>query len=265
MKINKIILLLRVKNGILFIRKWLEVNSKLVDEIVVVDNGSTDGTLQTLKEHPKVVKIIRTEGFDEGRDLNLVYFEALKRNPDWCINLDVDELFEERVTYEKIHNLVNNRFISYIRFRRFHFYFDSFHFGADKHNFWELTRPSRIIWKPKDGLKFPTRKIHCASIAGLKGLFKISSYRIKHVCNLEIDYKLNAFDNYKKVDPDNAGFYNWHAKRITDRNIKLWKWVEFRKNPIKVLSTHYFLNFMLIFYMLLKKRINLTRQYSNKI
>ena len=65
---SKLIALLRVKDGILFADEWLKVMEKLVDEIVVVDNGSTDGTFELFSRHKLVVDIIQTFGFDEGRD-----------------------------------------------------------------------------------------------------------------------------------------------------------------------------------------------------
>ena len=40
----KLIVMLRVKDGIYFVHEWLACFEKLVDEIVVLDNGSTDGT-----------------------------------------------------------------------------------------------------------------------------------------------------------------------------------------------------------------------------
>ena len=39
---KKLVLLLRVKDGIFFVHEWLSCYEKLVDEIVVVDNGSTN-------------------------------------------------------------------------------------------------------------------------------------------------------------------------------------------------------------------------------
>jgi len=44
----KLVAMLRVKDGILFAEQWLARTSELVDEIVAVDNGSTDGTYEIL-------------------------------------------------------------------------------------------------------------------------------------------------------------------------------------------------------------------------
>jgi glycosyltransferase involved in cell wall biosynthesis len=52
---------------------------KLVDEIVVVDNGSIDGTYEILQKYPKVVSIERTKGFHEGREKILLYKMAREK------------------------------------------------------------------------------------------------------------------------------------------------------------------------------------------
>ena len=98
----KLVGMLRVKNGMFFLKRWLEGISPLVDEIVVVDNGSTDGSLEVLTRHPNVVAIAQTEGLHEGRDINLAYYMARQRNPDWVIWLDVDEVFESRLTRKNL-------------------------------------------------------------------------------------------------------------------------------------------------------------------
>jgi len=132
MKKIKLVVMVRVKDGILFVRDWLANMERLVDEIVVVDNGSTDGTYEILKNHPKVVEIERTKGFNEGRDKILAYELARKRNPDWCLWLDIDEIFEESLTRKHIERMMRSRVFNKYLFRPFHFFGNIIHYEASK-------------------------------------------------------------------------------------------------------------------------------------
>ncbi len=54
----KLVVMLRVKDGMQFVHEWLHCFEKLADEFVVLDNTSTDGTYEVLKAHPKVVELV---------------------------------------------------------------------------------------------------------------------------------------------------------------------------------------------------------------
>ena len=53
----KLIGIMHVKDAIRTIEECLEKLSSLVDEIIIVDNGSTDGTLETYKKFSKIAKL----------------------------------------------------------------------------------------------------------------------------------------------------------------------------------------------------------------
>ena len=68
-----------------------------------------------------MVDFVRTEGYDEGRDKNMLYAMMRKRNPDWCLWLDVDEIFEPQLTRKDFDRLMSRSWINKYGFRRFHF------------------------------------------------------------------------------------------------------------------------------------------------
>ncbi len=96
----KIYSLLLVKNEADIIASSLIDACRWSDKIVVIDNGSTDGTwekVQSLaKDHPQIIPFLRYEGpFHIG--LRAKAFHAfkheLRRGDWWCVRLDADEFY----------------------------------------------------------------------------------------------------------------------------------------------------------------------------
>lgn len=238
----KLIAMLRVKDGILFVEKWLENMDKLVDEIVVVDNGSTDGTYEILKKHSKVVAIERTEGFHEGRDKILAYELTRKCKPDWILWLDVDEVFEDRVTRDKLNKMMKSRMFTRYFFRRFHFHKDEKHVEASYDKLLAICTPDRVLWKEQSGGYFRNLKIHNGLICGIKGLYKVSPFRIKHIGNVNKEYLERKTDIYLSIDPERSDMYIKHR----DQDVKTLRWYEYDKNPIPVIFINIFLTLLMM-------------------
>ncbi len=114
-KINKIgekkriIGKLRVKNGGELLRTVLGSVSRMVDEIVVFDDHSTDNTKDICKSFSKVVLYYEShfDTFDEARDRNILLQMAKSRTPDWIYSFDSDEEPEENLI-QNIQALVND-------------------------------------------------------------------------------------------------------------------------------------------------------------
>jgi glycosyltransferase involved in cell wall biosynthesis len=176
----KFVVMLRVKDGMLFAEEWLQCFEKLADEIVVLDNGSTDGTYETLKAHPKVVDIIRTEGYNEGRDKNLLYQHVRMRKPDWILWVDIDEIFEPQLTRSHFDKLMSSRMVNKYAFRRFHFIDKEFFAGS-----WFRLNYSaghdRILWREASTGYFENFVLDSPNIKGIKGLKVNTNFRLKHL------------------------------------------------------------------------------------
>lgn len=242
---HKLVAMLRVKDGILFIERWLSRMELLVDEIVVVDNGSTDGTYEILRKHPKVVELERTEGFHEGRDRIMLLDMAKSRNPDWLIGLDVDEIFEDALTREHLDKMMNSKIFNSYGFRRYHMWGDESHFQGKLVDIIELSQPSRYLYRNIDGLFVKNVKIHCG-VEGIKRPTFISRFRLKHLCNLYFDYRIKAYENYINIDPSKREMYQRHYNILKKNKYKTLKWADFSRSPIRSFIEYQLLNTIFI-------------------
>jgi glycosyltransferase involved in cell wall biosynthesis len=176
----KLVVMLRVKDGALFAGEWLRCFEKLADEIVLLDNGSTDGTYEILKAHPKVVDYTRTEGYNEGRDKNILYTMLRKRNPDWCLWIDIDEIFEPGVTRADLDRLMNRSWVTQYGFRRYHF-IDNDHFAGSGQYFFYTSIHDRVMWREAATGYFEDKILDSPNVKGIKGIKMNTSLRLKHL------------------------------------------------------------------------------------
>jgi glycosyltransferase involved in cell wall biosynthesis len=217
------VLLLRVKDGIFFADEWLERYEKLVDEIVVLDNGSTDGTYEKLLAHPKVVDSARTEGYNEGRDKNIMYALARKRNPDWCLWLDIDEIMEPEITRAHLDKLMSRRHVNKFAFRRFHFIDRTYFAGS-----WSYLNYSsghdRILWRENESGYFQDLVLDSPNVKGIKGLKISTDIRIKHLGYINKELVDKKADTYRKISPEKEAIF----QTMYLQNEKPIKWIDDR-------------------------------------
>lgn len=233
----KLIIMLRVKDGAQFVHEWLNCFDKLIDEIVVVDNGSTDGTYEILKSHPKVVDTAQTEGYNEGRDKNMLYAMARKRNPDWCLWLDVDEIFEPGITREDLDRLMNRKYVNEYRFRRYHF-IDREHFAGSGTYFYYTCIHDRVLWREVPDAYFEDFILDSPNVKGVKGIKINTSLRLKHLGYISKELVDKKTHIYRAViDPEKES----NLQRMYLHNERKIKWHDDR-NSVQVKSLNVLLS-----------------------
>ncbi len=175
----KLIGIMHVKNAIRTIDECLEKLSSLVDEIIIVDNGSTDGTLEAYSKFPKIVALLHTEGYHGGRDVRLLLEEAKKRNPDWIMLIDSDEVFEKHLTRKVLEKYMKSAH-SVIYFRMYNFWLSKKRFRIDRDWLLYTLLPQRQMFRNLPGIYYQDIKVHYGPIQGIKGSVCTSPYRLKH-------------------------------------------------------------------------------------
>lgn len=214
----KLVGMLRVKNGEPYIERCLETVSRMCDEIVVLDDHSTDNTYEICKKFPKVVKLEKStsDTFDEGRDRNLIFQWAKERNPDWIYCIDADEIPEEFLidNIKKLLRPSNPQALGYV-LRICHF--------------WNSEKKVRLdgLWGPFYQCRLfrvlPRQSIREGSGSGLHigshpsipaENLVYTHYRIKHYGNMDKEKRKEKYNWYTKNDTEGnvAAILGGHAK-----------------------------------------------------
>ncbi len=220
----KLLSILRIKDEIRNIEACLSKLSELSDEMIVLDNGSTDGTLGVYPQFRKIVKILETRGYDEGRDKCLLLEEAKKRNPDWILWIDADEVFEKNFNRQEIDKYMNSKY-SRITFRMLNFWLDKEHCKIDGHYFLYTLHPQRSMWRNQPGAYFFNKKLHNGDIRGVTGKSFLSPYRLKHYGYSDKEKIKEKFERYLKEDQ--TGKRNYYNLINPEDSFKAIKFREF--------------------------------------
>lgn len=146
------------------LEQCLDRVSQISDFIIVVDNGSDDGSLDVYKKYDKIILVKNNKNlsFSDYRDRKYLINEAKKTESKWMMMIDGDEVFEDRAVEwirefaEKNYNPDKNirvwfKYINLWRFRT--------KYRVDK---WNSSKFSRM-WT-LDGLKINGADLHSYDI-----------------------------------------------------------------------------------------------------
>lgn len=202
----KLVAILRIKDEISYVRRCLDKLSELVDEIIVLDNGSTDGTYEVYSTYHKIVEVLQTEGFDEGRDKIMLLDAAKKRNPDWILWTDADEVFEAPMNRQVMESYMQSKY-NQILFRMCNFWLSENMFRIDGKYFEYTLHPQRSMWRNVESAYFANKKIHNGDIQGVDQPRYVSPYRLLHYGYADKEKVQIKYDRYQTVDTTNDRTY----------------------------------------------------------
>ena len=175
---EKISALIITFNEIGYIEKCIQ-SMNFVDEIIVVDSYSTDGTYEYLKEYSGV-KVIQHPFVNFTSQKSFALKQA---SNDWVLFLDADEVISNSLKEEIIDTLNKNSTIAaYWFYRKFMFENNELRFSG-----WQTDKNYRLFRKSK--AKFSDRKIVHETLE-VDGHSSILKERLTHYCYKNFgDYK----------------------------------------------------------------------------
>lgn len=215
---------IRVKNGERFAEECLRELSDYVDEIVVLDDGSTDRTLDICRGFKKVRQIVShaKTWFHEGIDRNTVLALVKNTSPEWILFPDIDEVIEDRIKNE-IEGMMGRSDVSLYAFPFFHFWRSRTHYRVDG-KWGKETRefPIPRLVRNQPGLFYPVdQALGSAQVRGVVGAALKSDIRVQHYGHLYKDVSDGKLDLYSKLDPNND-----YRFMVDEEGLKLEEWKE---------------------------------------
>lgn len=216
MESMKIVAMLRVKNEERWIEKSLQAASDLCDELVILDDGSTDNTIKICRNFDKVVDIHHQENlpFDESRDKNKLLNMALARRPDFILTLDGDEIIQTNardILYPELNILYPDAPMFEFQVLTMWNKSNQYRYDGIYSDIW-AKKLIRISSQPKnlffEGTNYSGNS-HCPPIpTNSKGWQESirSKVKIFHYGNYDEELRQKKYKLYTTIDPSNRSF-----------------------------------------------------------
>ena len=206
---NKVTLSMVVKNEEeRFLSQMLHSLSEYIDEAVIIDDNSSDNTINICKKILKNIPlhIIKNESSIFENEVLLrkkQWDETIKTNPDWILNLDADEILDENFWIEKKALLNDKRYDAYA-FRLYDMW-NKTHYREDRYWSAHISYKTFLLrYQPDFPYVFNDCKHHC-------GRFPINifnqpkknlKHKIKHLGWSTEKIRSEKIKRYKLFDPD---------------------------------------------------------------
>lgn len=191
-----------------YLERCLASVKDLVDYYVIVDDASTDGTVELLEALlqglPHTIIKNEVSMFHEEYKLRKkLWDEAIRHDPGWIMSLDADEVLQENGT-ELIRQLIKNNEIDGYSFK----YYDMWNeneYREDEfwHSHWGF-RPYLMRYIGGIEYSFKQTNQHCGSFPINYYQFKHANVlvKIKHFGWASEESRKQKYERYMRLDPD---------------------------------------------------------------
>lgn len=228
---NKLTLSMVVKNeGDRYLRRMLEAAREYIDDAVIIDDGSTDNTVDIIKEVLEGIpfKIIQNKESKFSNETELrkqQWYETIETNPDWIMFLDADEIFEDKFK-DHVRDMMKNIDVDGYIFRLYDLW-DENNFRDDRlwsaHNTYRLFM---IRYQKNFRYLFTETAQHCGRMPAncLELGYGKSNLRLRHYGWAKLEDRIEKYQRYMTLDPDGKFGSLDQYRSILDSNPKLARW-----------------------------------------
>ncbi|WP_282938433.1 glycosyltransferase family 2 protein [Paenibacillus sp. RC67] len=229
---NRLMAIMQVRNEAdRHLEAVLQELSQFVDDIVIVDDASTDDTVKLCKAFPKVTRLIelgQSKFHKEWELRSLLWNAACSMKPDWLLAVDADEFYEETAKMW-MRTIIDHDQYDWVGFRFFDFWGGTTHYRDDMH--WQIHRRhtrTLVRYIPEYHYFFPKMDHHVPRLpltyAALPGF--LTELRVKHYGWAVSDEELKRkYLRYMERDPLGkwGDLEQYHSILDPNPNLVAWK------------------------------------------
>ncbi|MQR86497.1 glycosyltransferase [Bacillus megaterium] len=215
-----------------FLKEVLKSHLPYIDNAVIIDDGSTDNSVEVCREVLKTVpcKIVQNKVSKFSTEVELrqqQWEETIRMDPNWILNVDADELFEDKFKQE-VEQLLEQEDYDLYSFRLYDFWSHT-HYREDEYWYAHLFyRPFLARYRSNFSYEWKETPQHCGRFP--KNIFQlpnsISNLRVKHYGWSKLEYRLEKYKRYLAADPEARYGIKEQYDSILDESPNLIKWEE---------------------------------------
>lgn len=211
----KISAMLRVRNESRWISEVLTSIAPLCSETHVMDDHSTDNTVDIARSHGAVVYSSPFEGLDESRDKGWLLDRVMEGHPTWVLCIDGDEILEPGGA-ERLLEHARDPTVNALSLRVLYLWDSRDQYRADG-VYGRFQRPS--MWRAFHGQRFRSTRnggnFHCGNTPYMPAArVRRTDVALLHTGYMLREDRLRKYEWYNQQDPNNLGedFYRHVAQ-----------------------------------------------------